>query len=121
MTENELIRELESDLKKAFELIRCQKTEIDILIRKKETLRDEIADLQHKIKVLEGENLVFKGGVEYFKSEAIKEILSALETSIEESDKYIREYEDSKEQRAYNKALRDAHNLVKEMVGDTDV
>lgn len=49
------------------------------------------------------------------KSEAIKEVLSALETSIEESDKYIREYEDSKEQRAYNQALRDAYNDVKEM------
>ena len=51
------------------------------------------------------------------KTEAIKEVLSVLETTIEESDKYIREYEDSKEQRAYNKALRDVYNLVKEMTG----
>lgn len=48
-------------------------------------------------------------------SEAIKEVLSALETMVEESDKYIREYEDSREQRAYNQALRDVYNLVKEM------
>lgn len=53
--------------------------------------------------------------LEQAKSEAIKEVLSALETTIEESDKYIREYEDSKEQRAYNKALRDMYNLVAEM------
>ena len=86
MTDNELIRELESDLKKAFDIIRCQKTEIDILIRKKETLRDEIAELQlkiascnSKIEELEGENLVFMGGVEYFKSEAIKQFIREFE------------------------------------------
>lgn len=47
--------------------------------------------------------------------ESIKDVLLTLETAVEESDKYIREYEDSKEQRAYNKALKDAYNLVKEM------
>ena len=49
------------------------------------------------------------------KSEAIKDVLLTLETAVEESNKYIREYEDSKEQRAYNQAFKDAYNLVKEM------
>lgn len=109
MTDNELISELESDLKKAFEIIRCQKTEIDILIRKKETLRDEIADLQHKIKVLEGENLVFKGGVEYFKSEAIKEFAERLKKEATVDDDSI-----------WWIAGVDIDKVLKEMVGDTE-
>ena len=52
------------------------------------------------------------------KSEAIKEVLLTLEAEAESSDKYIREYDDSEVQRAYNKALWKSYNLVKEMVGE---
>ncbi len=52
------------------------------------------------------------------KAEAIKDVLLTLEAEAESSDKYIREYDDSKEQRAYNQALWSAYNTVKEMVGE---
>ncbi len=52
------------------------------------------------------------------KAEAIKDILLTLEAEARSSDKYIEEYDDSKEQKAYNQALWKAYNLVKEMVGE---
>lgn len=56
--------------------------------------------------------------IESAKSEAIKDVLLTLEAEAVSSDKYIREYEDSKEQRAYNQALWKACSLVKEMEGE---
>jgi hypothetical protein len=52
------------------------------------------------------------------KTEAIKDVLLTLEAEAVSSDKYIREYDDSEVQKAYNQALWKAYNLVKEMVGD---
>ncbi len=49
------------------------------------------------------------------KSEARKEFAEQLEAEIISSDKYIREYDDSKVQKAYNKGLRDALKILKEM------
>lgn len=54
------------------------------------------------------------------KSEAIKEFAEQLYAEIESSDKYIREYDDSEVQKAYNKGLRDALKVLKEMVGDEE-
>ena len=54
------------------------------------------------------------------RAEAIKEVVAQLEAEIESSDKYIREYDDSIEQKAYNKGLRDACRIAKETVGEND-
>lgn len=53
--------------------------------------------------------------IETAKAEAIEEVLLTLEAEAESSDKFICEYDDSKEQKAYNQALWKAYNLVKEM------
>lgn len=52
------------------------------------------------------------------KAEAIEDVLLTLEAEAVSSDKYIREYDDSEVQKAYNQALWKAYNLVKEMVGE---
>ena len=52
------------------------------------------------------------------KAEAYKEFAEQLDAEIESSDKYIREYDDSEVQKAYNKGLRDALKVLKELVGD---
>ena len=44
-----------------------------------------------------------------------KEFAKQLEAEIISSDKYIREYDDSEVQKAYNKGLRDALKILKEM------
>ena len=51
-------------------------------------------------------------------SEAIKDILLTLEAEARSSDKYLEEYDDSKEQKAYNQALWKAYNLAKEIAGE---
>lgn len=45
----------------------------------------------------------------------IDKILSQLETEIESSNKYIAEYEDTKEQRAFNAGLKHAYKVVEDM------
>lgn len=62
----------------------------------------------------------YADNIDRIKSEAIKEVLLQLEAEAESSDKYIQEYDDSETQKAYNKGLWTAYNLVKEMVGDTE-
>ena len=52
------------------------------------------------------------------KAEAYKEFAKQLDAEIESSDKYIREYDDSEVQKAYNKGLRDALKVLKELVGE---
>lgn len=59
MTDNEIIREFEEALRKSYDTIAKQKaeiekkdTEIEILIRKKEALRDEISELTAEIERL---------------------------------------------------------------------
>lgn len=63
-------------LRDALDLINSQKAdiekkdvEIDILIRKKETLKDEIAELQHKNSELEIELKAMRGAVNSYKAE----------------------------------------------------
>jgi hypothetical protein len=53
-------------------------------------------------------------------NEAVKDVLLTLEAEAVSSDKYIREYDDSKVQKAYNQALWKAYNIVKEMVCETN-
>ena len=52
------------------------------------------------------------------RAEAIEDVLLTLEAEANSSDKYIREYDDSDIQKAYNKGLWVACNLVKEMTGE---
>ena len=47
--------------------------------------------------------------------EAIKEVANKIEVEWDSTNKYIREYSDSCEQRAYAKGLQDAWSIVKEM------
>ena len=49
------------------------------------------------------------------KIKKIDEILLQLEAEIVSSDKYIREYEDTKEQRAFNAGLKYAYKVVEDM------
>ena len=48
----------------------------------------------------------------------IEKILSALEVEIESSDKYIREYDSSTVQKAYNKGMRQCLKIVQEVAKD---
>ncbi len=107
-----------TDIINLINLINCQKAEI-------EALQDEVAiktsaynDMKEQRDKEHQYCMHYVGMIAKFKSEAIKNVLLTLEAEAESSDKYIREYEDSKEQRAYNQALRKACNLVKEMVGE---
>ena len=54
------------------------------------------------------------------KAEAYRKCMLQLEAEIESSDKYIREYDDSELQKAYNKGLRDALKALKGLVGEDD-
>ena len=45
----------------------------------------------------------------------IENIISALEAEIESSDKFIREYDDSVVQKAYNKGMRKCLEIVQEV------
>lgn len=56
--------------------------------------------------------------IQTIKAEAYKEFAEQLDAEIESSDKYIREYDDSEVQKAYNKGLRDALKVLKELVGE---
>ena len=46
--------------------------------------------------------------------DGIKETVEALDAEVESSDKYIREYDDSDAQKAYNKGLKTALSICKE-------
>lgn len=49
------------------------------------------------------------------KVKKIDKILLQLEAEIESSNKYIAEYEDTKEQRAFNAGLKHAHKVIDDM------
>lgn len=62
---------------------------------------------------------IFKNmAVKKAKAKAIKDVELTLEAEVESSNKYIREYDGSEVQKAYNQGLKTAYNIVKEMVGD---
>ena len=121
LTDNEIIKALEEYLQK------CQnikygarqkilvdadflKDVLDLINRK----NAEIERLQKANKSLEAENLIFRGGVDYFKAEAIKEFWSKLKTHTRKmkSSDFSGEF--------WDKAIlvEDGDNLVKEMVGE---
>ena len=118
-------REYKGDLcsihlkKDALALINRQKTEIDILIRKKEALRDEIAELQAEIERLRAENNALDGAnvlltvtLHNTRAEAFKEFAERLkenEIDIDVSYGFGREH--------YTKAVATIviDNLVKEL------
>ncbi len=86
-----------------------------IMIDAVETIKSLQAENERLKENIDGLNIFSGNYLKLFKTAVIKEVLLTLETAIEESNKYIREYEDSKEQRAYNKGLKNAYILVKEM------
>lgn len=91
----------------ALDLIKRKDAEIDILIRKKETLRDEIAEQQAEIERLK-ELIADKGGLilmETAKAEAIKEFAKRLKKEVDFID-------------TTRKLKKTIDDLVKEMVGD---
>ena len=74
-------------MKQALDLIKNQKAEIEILIRKKETLRDEIAEQQAEIERLKNaykqcawERDVFSKDANTIKSEAYREFADLLKS-----------------------------------------
>ena len=95
------------------------------LLVENERLREEIC-IQHKIidergaEILRHDRCIrtLHEKLETAKAEAYKEFAKQLDAEIESSDKYIREYDDSKVQKAYNKGLRDALKVLKELVGE---
>ena len=52
------------------------------------------------------------------KKTANKEVVAQLEAEVESSNKYIRDYDDSEVQKAYNQGLRHCLKVVKEMAGE---
>ena len=118
MTDNEIIKGLECCC--ASECDECPYDEQTACVEYvKEGTLDLINRQKAEIERLKAESDMADGYadalVERTKTEAIKEVLLTLEAEAESSDKYIREYDDSEVQRAYNKALWKSYNLVKEM------
>ena len=129
-------------LQKFLDLINRQKAEIDILIRKKETLQDEVAELQAKNERLTEKvealgDPIESAQYELFelreenrelhkicnqaiktyketKAEAIKEFAERLK----DKTSYAKDVFDYTEKLVVN--VEEIDNLVKEMVGDTD-
>lgn len=74
----------------ALDIINRQKTEIDILIRKKETLRDEISELQRKNSELEIELTAMRGAANSYKrhyNNALREIERIVVMTVETAQK----------------------------------
>ena len=92
----------------ALDLITRQKAEIERLT---ETSK-EVTSCFHRMESLYNIKCM---ELKVAKSEAIEDVLLTLEAEALSSDKYIEEYDDSTEQKAYNQALWKAYNLVKEM------
>ena len=128
-------------MKSVLDLINRQKAEIERLQERDETaekiireqgspilyLQDEVSRLNDRLehwldesnnKTIEIVKLHHK--IQGAKAEAIKEVVEQLEAEVESSDKYIREYENNEQQRCFNKGLREALRVVKEMVGDSE-
>ncbi len=100
--EDDTCEECTSKLTKdALDLINRQKAEIERLRNSESTYRSCYESLTNMY--------------EEAKSEAIKEVLMTLDAEVESSNKYIREYDDSEVQKAYNQGLKKAYSIVKEM------
>lgn len=116
-----LKEEKEKSEKAKLKLVACCKNSAEKIKNQREQLKacnKKIEEQQAEIERLKKENHCFADiGKMYseIKSEARKEFVEQLEAEIISSDKYIREYDDSEVQKAYNKGLRDARNLLKEM------
>ena len=100
---------------KTLQIVEKQKAEIDILIRKKETLQDEVAELKAKNERLKaeircGDNALALLDRSLFevKAEAIKEFAERLKEKATSTFFEERKYVDTE----------DIDNLVKEMVGE---
>lgn len=95
-------------LKDAFALVKKKDTEIDILIRKNETLKDENFELKAEVERLEHQLETLCLTLKLAKSEAIKEF-----------------WEKAKNTREYRTCpyvyISDGNNLVKEMAGESNV
>lgn len=110
--------ELFFKLEEALKTVERLKTEIKILREKanKNGLVCQVTISEEKLEDIKNSCLdQIEYNIKEIQNEAIKEVLLTLEAEAESSDKYIREYDDSEVQRAYNKALWKAYNLVKEM------
>ncbi len=85
--ELDTVHNLGEDYERALEENNRQKTEIDILIRKKETLRDEIAEKQAEIERMKAESQMSDGYadalIERAKAEAYKEFVELFKTKAE--------------------------------------
>ena len=120
MTDNEIIKNLEHRVdnfsKSVLDLINRQKeqikqkdTEIDILIRKKETLRDELEMWKSSAELWEGDARELLGEIRTAKTEARKEFVERLNTkkfthknlgelvSVEDIDETLTELTERKE------------------------
>ena len=112
VTESEMV-----SLILAVQWLNRQKTEIDILIRKKETLRDEIAEQQAEIERLQKQ---LKEGIDLsdcavkiFKADAIKEFAEKAKKKSQWYPYYMYGLIEAV-------PVGDIDNLVKEMVGDAE-
>ena len=134
MTDNEIIKALEV-CNESFEMGLCAKCPYSAIPKSgctHDMINDAIALITRQkaeIERLETENknllkrlckkaqTASKAVKKLIRAEAIKEVAEALEAEWESSKKYIREnvYEDSITERAYNKGLLHALNVVKEM------
>ena len=91
---------------------RCAKDAIDLINRQ----QAEIERLQGQYKFLENNSLIFKGGIDYFKTDAIKDFAEKLtDTILDKSDRSL----DNPNGNDYfiSDVIEDIANLAKEMVG----
>lgn len=83
-------------------------------------LRAEIENTQKLLQATINNSLAREDLFQFLEAEAIKEVAEVLEAELESANKYIREYDDSAEQRAYTKGLHNAWSIVKEMAGERE-
>ena len=100
----------------ALDLINRQKAEIDILIRKKESLRDEIAEQQAEIERLKEENKQIRNDCRWCEEWQTTELLGERAKAIKEFVERLKEKADSGfwQEHSYV-STDDIDDLVKEM------
>ena len=133
MEDSDIISAYERAMKNN-DLINRQKAEIDILIRKKESLRDEIAEQQAEIERLKGENKQIRNDCRWCEDWQTKELLGERTKAIKEFWEKVRVTIDDSRYKVINHTnyaktcnniidycIVTGDNLVEEMVGDNNV
>lgn len=97
--------------------LKISEQKIDKLTKENERLKESNAGfaLAHLLDVAPNADC-WDEVIKRAKADTVREMQERLEAEINSSDKYIEEYDGSEVQKAYNKGLRDALKIAKEML-----